>query len=303
MQNTDRVSIDVSLIQRLIADQFPEWAGLPVKPVEFSGWDNRTFHLGEHMTVRLPSDEEYSQQVEKEQLWLPKLAPQLPLPIPTPLAMGKPGEGYPCHWSIYNWIDGNTASIERISNLQQFATALAEFLVALQKCNAIGGPVAGQHNFYRGGELATYDAEARQAITILENKIDSDTVTELWNTALASIWSRSPVWVHGDIAIGNLLVDQGQLSAVIDFGQLCIGDPACDLAITWTFFKGESRDAFRAAISLDRATWERARGWTLWKALIVYAGLPGTNPLEAERSRQIINEVLEDHKRNKLLSN
>jgi len=296
MQITDIVSIDVSLVQRLIAAQFPQWADLPIKPVEFSGWDNRTFHLGEHMTVRLPSDEEYSQQVEKEQFWLPKLAPQLPLPIPTPLAMGKPGEGYPCHWSIYSWIDGNTASIEGISELSQFARVLAEFLVALQQCDATGGPSAGPHNFYRGGDLATYDAETRQAILILGNKIDADLVTEVWNIALASTWNRSPVWVHGDIAIGNLLVDKGQLRAVIDFGQLCIGDPACDLAIAWTFFKGESRDAFRAAIPLDGATWERARGWTLWKASIVYAGLPGTNPLEAEKSKLIIDEILADHR-------
>ena len=291
MQNTDIISIDVSLVQRLIAAQFPEWANLPVKPVEFSGWDNRTFHLGEHMTVRLPSDEEYSQQVEKEQFWLPKLAPQLPLPIPTPLAMGKPGEGYPCHWSIYSWIDGNTASIERINDLCQFATTLAEFLVALQRCDAKDGPLAGPHNFYRGGELAVYDAETREAIAILGNKIDADIVTEVWNTALASTWNRAPVWVHGDVAVGNLLVDKGRLCAVIDFGQLCIGDPACDLAIAWTFFKEESRDAFRAAINLDNATWERARGWTLWKALIVYAGLPGTNPLEVDKSKRIIDEV------------
>ena len=302
MQNTEIVPIGVSLVKRLIAAQFPKWADLPVKPVEFSGWDNRTFHLGEYMTVRLPSDEEYSLQVEKEQFWLPKLAPQLPLPIPTPLAMGKPGEGYPCNWSIYSWIDGNTASIEGIADLCQFATALAEFLVALQSCDATGGPMAGPHNFYRGGELAIYDAETRKAIAILGNKIDADTVTELWNTALASTWSRSPVWVHGDVAIGNLLVDKGKLCAVIDFGQLCVGDPACDLAITWTFFKEESRDAFRAAIPLDNATWARARGWTLWKALIVYAGLPGTNPLEKEKSKKIIDEILEDYKRSTFLS-
>lgn len=302
MQNTDIVSIDVSLVQRLIATQFPEWADLPVKPVEFSGWDNRTFHLGEHMTVRLPSSEKYSQQVEKEQFWLPKLAPQLPLLIPTPLAMGKPGEGYPCHWSIYRWIDGNTASIERIADLSQFATALAGFLVAVQRCDATDGPLAGQHNFYRGGELAVYDSETRQAIAMLGNKIDTDVVTEVWNTALASTWNKSPVWVHGDVAIGNLLVDKGKLCAVIDFGQLCIGDPACDLAITWTFFKGKSRDAFRAAIPLDSATWARAYGWTMWKALIIYAGLPGTNSLEVRRSKQIIDEILADYKRRKFLS-
>jgi len=297
MQNTDIVPIDVYLVQKLIATQFPEWADLKLKPVEFSGWDNRTFHLGEHMTVRLPSDKAYAQQVENEQYWLPKLAPELPLPIPTPLAMGKPGEGYLYNWSVYSWIDGNTASIERITDLCQFATALAEFLVALHSCDATGGPLAGPHNFYRGGELAVYDDETRQAITMLGNKIDADTVTEVWNTALASTWDKAPVWVHGDVAIGNLLVNKGKLCAVIDFGQLCIGDPACDLAIAWNFFKGESRDAFRWAINLDNATWERAWGWTLWKALIVYARLPGTNPLEVEKSKRIIDEVLDDHKR------
>jgi aminoglycoside phosphotransferase (APT) family kinase protein len=131
MSNHEKIHIDVPLVQRLVAEQFPEWADLEIKPVEFSGWDNKTFHLGKHMTVRLPSHAEYSGQVEKEQYWLPKLAPHLPLPIAMPLAMGKPSASYPLHWSIYKWIEGSTASIERIKDLFQFATALAEFLNAL----------------------------------------------------------------------------------------------------------------------------------------------------------------------------
>ena len=297
MLNTDKVHIDVSLVRRLIATQFPQWADLPVKLVELSGWDNRTFHLGEQMTARFPSAAEYSPQVEKEHRWLPKLAPLLPLPIPVPLAMGKPAEGYPWHWSIYRWLDGKTASIERINDLYQFATALAEFLVALQQIDATGGPMAGPHNFYRGGPLTTYDAETRQAIAILGDEIDANTVTAVWNAALASTWYGSPVWVHGDVAVENLLIEKGQLSAVIDFGSMGVGDPACDLAIAWTFFKGESRDAFRAAMKLDSATWARGRGWTLWKALIVCAALPGTNSSEIEKSRLIIDEVLADHER------
>src|SRR3990172_7969785 len=125
MTNTDKIHIDASLVRRLIATQFPQWVDLPVKPIEFGGWDNRTFHLGEHMTVRLPSDAEYSSQAEKEHHWLPKLAPLLPLQIPAPLAMGKPGEGYPWNWSIYQWLDGEVASIERITDLREFATTLA----------------------------------------------------------------------------------------------------------------------------------------------------------------------------------
>ncbi|RDI48061.1 aminoglycoside phosphotransferase family protein [Aquicella lusitana] len=292
MATTDKIHIDVTLVRRLIAAQFPQWTHLPVKPVEFGGWDNRTFHLGEHMTVRLPSAAIYSPQVEKEHRWLPKLAPHLPLPIPIPLAMGKPAEGYPWHWSVYQWLAGESASIEHITNLRQFAIALAEFLAALQQIDTAGGPPAGPQNFYRGGRLAIYDAETRQAIAKLGNETDTETMIEVWNAALASTWQGTPVWVHGDVAVGNLLVDKGQLSAVIDFGQLGIGDPACDLAIAWTFFNAESRKAFRAALPLDSATWARGRGWTLWKALC--APLPGTSRREVDK---IINEVLADHKR------
>lgn len=296
MPNATEIIIDVSLVRRLITSQFPRWADLTIKPVEPGGWDNRTFLLGENMSVRLPSAVQYTANVEKEQHWLPKLAPLLPLQISAPLAMGKPGEGYPWHWSVYKWLDGNTAAIERIDNLPQFATQLGEFLAALQRIDAAGGPLAGAHNFYRGGLLSTYEAETRNAIRILSDKIDADAVTAVWNTALASTWHETPVWVHGDVAFDNLLIVNGKLSAVIDFGGINVGDPACDLVIAWTLFRGESRDAFRAALALDNDTWARARGWALWKALIICALLPGINPLRVEESWQTIDEVLADHK-------
>jgi aminoglycoside phosphotransferase (APT) family kinase protein len=300
MSNKDDAPvIDESLVHRLVGTQFPQWADLLVKPVAFGGWDNRTFHLGEHMSVRMPSAAKYAEKVEKEQHWLPVLAPLLPIQIPVPLAMGKPGEGYPWHWSVYKWLEGNTATLERINNLPQFATQLGEFLAALQSIDATGGPLAGAHNFYRGGPLTTYDAEARQSIKILRAKIDIDAITDVWDTAIASTWQGMPVWVHGDVAVGNLLVVNGQLNAVIDFGGMGVGDPACDLVLAWTFFKGASREAFRAALPLDNATWARGRGWALWKALIICAGLPGTNHSEAENSWRIIDEVLNDHKSEK----
>ncbi len=295
MKPAEKQEINTALAQHLITSQFPQWADLPIKPVKYGGWDNRTFHLGEHMSIRLPSAARYAEQVGKEQLWLPRLAPHLPLPIPKPVAMGSPSTEYPWSWSIYQWIDGETASIERINDLSLFATDLAHFLVALQKINTAGGPVAGQHNFYRGGPLQTYDAETRQAITTLGNTIDTKTVTAIWDEALAPTESNPPVWVHGDIAQGNLLVIDGKLSAVIDFGGLAIGDPACDLVLAWTLFAGESRNAFRTALKLDAATWARARGWALWKALIVYAGLPGTNPLEKEKSKQVIDTIVNEY--------
>ena len=288
------VEITVSLVSRLVAAQFPQWAELPLRPVEFDGWDNRTFRLGENMSVRVPSAERYAPQVQKEQRWLPRLAPQLPLPIPAPLAMGVPDDGYPWYWSIYRWVEGESATLERIADLRQFATTLAQFLRALQRIEPVGGPLPGQHNFFRGGPLKVYDAETRQTISILGDAIDADAVTEMWDTALKSTWRGAPVWIHGDVSATNLLVKQGRLCAVIDFGCSGVGDPACDMTIAWTLLSGNSRSAFRAALSVDDATWARARGWTLWKGLITLAEHLHTNPVEADKARRIIESVLAD---------
>jgi aminoglycoside phosphotransferase (APT) family kinase protein len=293
------MNIDASLVTRLIAAQFPQWADLPIKPVEFGGWDNRTFHLGKHMTVRLPSAASYAQQVEKEQRWLPRLAPLLPLPIPVPLAMGMPSDEYPWPWSVYRWLEGETASSERIADLREFAIALAQFLVALQRIDAASGPPPGPHNFFRGGSLTVYDGETREAIVALDGKIDTEAATAVWETALAATWRGSPVWVHGDVSAGNMLIEKGQLSAVIDFGSSGVGDPACDLAIAWTLFHGESRKAFRAALPLDDATWARGRGWTLWKSLIMLAASADSAPQESRTPRQVLDEVLAEPQRAK----
>jgi aminoglycoside phosphotransferase (APT) family kinase protein len=234
---------------------------------------------------------------KKEQRWLPRLAPHLPLPIPAPLALGRPGEGYPWHWSVYRWHEGEIATHASIADMAAFATALAEFLATLQQIDAIGGPPPGEHNFFRGGPLAVYDHETRWALDALEGRIDTAAARAVWEEAQSATWTGSPVWFHGDIASGNLLVEDGRLSAVIDFGTSGVGDPACDLSIAWTMFQDESREAFRAPLPLDRETWARARGWTLWKALIVAAEMPGTDRLEVERSRRVIAEVLADHAR------
>ncbi|NNM43256.1 MAG: aminoglycoside phosphotransferase family protein [Chlamydiae bacterium] len=289
--------IDVALVRRLVATQFPKWKDLPIKPVALSGWDNRTFHLGEHMLVRMPSAAEYASQVEKEHKWLPRLAPLLPLPIPTPLAIGQPADGYPWRWSIYRWLEGNSAASSPIEDLCDFATCLAQFLIALERIDSRDGPLPGPHSFYRGGSLLIYDAETRHAIAVLKDKIDAHAATEVWETALTTTWHGLPVWVHGDISAGNLLVQEGRLSAVIDFGQLAIGDPSCDLTIAWTLFGGESREVFQKMLPLDADTWARARAWTLWKALVVAAGLTNPNNTESAKCWRIIDEVLTEHRR------
>ncbi len=291
------ISIDASLVSRLIASQFPNWKHLPIEPVAMSGWDNRTFHLGKKMLVRLPSKADYELQVEKEHEWLPKLALALPVSIPIPLAMGRPEYGYPWKWSIYQWLEGETVATDLPSDLVAFALDLASFLKALHKIDTEGGPSPGLHSFYRGGPLSIYDSDTRKAILSLKRKIDAKTATDIWEKALSTSWKDHPVWVHGDISAGNLLVKANKLCAVIDFGQLAVGDPACDLAINWTLFYGKSRNAFQKAFSFDEDTWVRAQGWVLWKALIVAVG--GTNPsnFESKQCWRILEEVIEDHRK------
>ncbi|SCA58874.1 Uncharacterized protein AB751O23_AX_00040 [Chlamydiales bacterium SCGC AB-751-O23] len=292
MINLKRNYINAALARSLIRSQFPEWKGLNVREVEGCGWDNKTFHLGEYMSIRLPSSEEYSSQVGKEHFWLNKLAPLLPLSAPSPLALGEPDENYPWYWSVYEWIEGKTALTGGIVDLSQFATDLGNFLLCLQAIESKEGPGAGKHNFYRGGNLKVYELETKQAISGLSSEIDVLKAERIWNKAISSSWSKKTLWIHGDIAPGNFLAKEGRLSAVIDFGSLGIGDPACDLAIAWTFFKKESREAFYRSLPFDEATWMRGRAWALWKTLIDCNESKKENRQIKEESKEIINEIL-----------
>ncbi|MFF1573219.1 aminoglycoside phosphotransferase family protein [Leifsonia sp. NPDC058292] len=267
----DRDAIDIGLARRLVDAQFPQWRSLALTPVELSGWDNRTFRLGDSLSVRLPTGPWYAQQVEKEQRWLPALAPQLPLPIPEPVAAGEPDAEYPYPWSVYRWLDGRPAATAGTGDPVRFAVDVAEFLVALRAADAHDGPAPGQHNFFRGDPPAVYAEETYRAIETLDGRIDAALARRIWAQAEESRWAEAPVWFHGDIATGNLLVQNDRLSAVIDFGTSGVGDPACDLVLAWTLFDGEARERFRHELALDEDTWARARGWALWKALITVA--------------------------------
>lgn len=295
-QSNEKMNITATLVRELITQQFPQWSQLSIQAVNNSGWDNRSFHLGTEMLIRMPSSAEYAGQVEKEQLWLPKLAPHLPFPIPAPLAMGKPNELYPWKWSINHWLPGETAAVTPINDLSEFAYDLALFLKALQSINSMGGPLAGPQSFYRGGDLAVYDSETRKAIKDLKDTIDFRAAIEIWEKALSTSWQNPPLWVHGDVSVGNLLLTQGKLSAVIDFGQLAIGDPACDLAIAWTLFEGKSRGIFLEILELDPNTWARGRAWALWKAMMYLVNQQTEMNFEAKRALRTIHEVIEDHR-------
>ncbi len=289
--------MEAALVRRLIETQFPRWAKLEVRPVANGGWDNRTFHLGSDRLVRLPSAEGYAPQVTKEQRWLPWLAPQLPLPIPAPLALGQPSDDYPWNWSVYAWLEGEAANWGLIEDLPRFAIALAQFLKTLQAIDASDGPPPGQHSAFRGAPLDQYDDEVCRALEVLRDDIDIDGARAVWIAALQAIWTGKPTWFHGDVAVGNLLVKNGELCAVIDFGCSGVGDPACDLVIAWTLFSGQSREAFRTHLALESATWARGRGWALWKACITLAGIVETNAAESLTAKTIIAEVIEDHRR------
>jgi len=192
---------------------------------------------------------------------------------------------------------GRECQPELIPSLPEFAASLGQFLRQMHGVSSTNGPSSGSHNFYRGGSLLTYDEEGRRAISALAGKVDFDRASAVWQAATRAHWTGQPVWVHGDLSLGNLLMTDGRLCAVIDFGQMCAGDPACDLAIAWTLFRGESREVFKSTLDLDADTWNRGRGWALWKAVIVAAGMAETNAVEGRQCWRTIEEVLADHDR------
>ena len=257
-----------AVVSCLLREQLPELAGLPVTPVDVDGWDNSTFRIGAGLTARLPTDDGYVPAVAKEHRWLPVLAPRLPLQVPEPVAVGAPGCGFPRPWSVYRWLPGETASVGRVTDLPAFARDVARFLRALHAVDARGGPAAGTHSFGRGGPLPALEDDVQACLDVLPADVDRADVLRAWGAALSTPFVGQPVWFHGDLVPSNLLVRDGRLAAVIDFGTCGVGDPACDLALAWTSLDAEARHAFRQGLDVDGGTWTRGRAWALWKALL-----------------------------------
>lgn len=270
--------IDAALVHRLVSEQFPRWAGLPVRAVELDGWDNRSFRVGTALVARLPSAPGYEPQVEKEARWLPVLAAGVPLPIPEVVGFGRPGSGYPLVWSVRRWIDGtplsalvaDDGSLDPAAGVDgaTLATDVAAFLVALRRVDPADGPGPGPHSAGRGGHLRQWTDDMARVMADPDPRVDADAAERIWAEALAARNDRIRLWCHGDMNAGNLLLADGRVSAVIDFGCAAVGDPACDLSICWTLFDATARGVFRDVLGPDDAEWRRGRGWALWKALI-----------------------------------
>ena len=261
--------MDVSsgLVRALVAEQFPEWAGLAVTAAPHQGHDNRTFRLGEELSVRLPSAEPYAAAITKEDRALPLLGAHTTVQLPEVIGTGAPSERFGLPWSIRRWLGGEVPADAPRLDRPRVAEQLAGLLTELRRAPSADGPACGRHSFHRGCHPSVYADEVQQALAQLGDRVDGPACRRIWAQALTTAWPHPPVWFHGDLAEGNILIRDGELGAVIDFGTCGVGDPACDLVIAWTFMESE-RAVFRRAVDLDADTWCRARGWALWKAVI-----------------------------------
>ena len=276
----DELDISVALARDLLAEQFPQWAALPLTPAPAAGTDNVMFRLGDDLVMRLPRRPASGASVRKEHRWLPYLAPALPLPIPAPLGLGRPGDAYPAPWSVYRWLDGD----HRLTDLRHAAVALGDFVAALARIDASGAPPA-----YRGGSVAGWDDGVRAALRDLA----VPGAGALWEQALRlPQWDRAPVWTHSDLLPTNLLARDGRLSAVIDFACAGAGDPACDLMPAWAVFDADTRPLFRSRLPVDDATWERGRAWALAFGLTAWHYYPARDPGFAALGRRTVEQVL-----------
>ncbi|BDM70364.1 phosphotransferase [Streptomyces nigrescens] len=284
--------LDDDLVRRLIAGQFPHWAELPVERFPSGGTVNAMYRLGDDLVVRLPLVEGGAPDISLEQEWLPRLAPRLPMAVPEVLAAGEPAEGYPWPWSVYRWLAGENPQAGALGEPVLLAKDLAGFVTAMRSLTLRGAPAA-----YRGGPLASLDTATRAAVEELrgipEEAVDCDAVAAVWEDALCTPgWDGPPVWLHADLMPGNLLVDGGRLTSVIDFGCMGVGDPACDLFPAWNLLPADARKVFREALDVDDATWTRGRARTLSQALIALPYHRRTNPTMAHNARHVIRAVL-----------
>lgn len=289
---------DVGLVRGLLADQQPRWADLPIAEVASSGTVNALYRLGADLVVRLPIVDHDPGEIAKDRRWLPSLAPHLPVAVPELVAVGEPALGYPWTWGVYRWIEGRDATAVTLDPPAELGLAhdLARVVRALQDIDHGGGPRPGRATYGRGAPLAGFDEPVRRSLEQIDavgGLLDVPAAGDVWAQALAApVWSSAPVWVHGDLMPGNLLLAEGRLVAVIDWGALGVGDPACELMPAWNLFTAPGRAAYRSALGVDDATWLRGRGWALLQAVMALPYYLDTNPGMVAVARRTLAELL-----------
>ncbi len=288
--HADEVWIDDSLVRDLLRRQFPQWAGLSLGRMTSTGTDNAIYRLGDHMGIRLPRIHWAEAQIGKEQEWLELLAVHLPVGLPVPVAKGEPGSGYPFPWLVYRWLEGEDLQHSPVDDFEQLARELAAFVLALGQVDPAGGPPAGR----RGGLLAPHDELVRACIPGLEGIVDTSRALAVWQAAVsAHPWEEAPVWVHGDLLPGNILIRNGRLSGVIDWSAAGLGDPACEAMLAWSLPPG-ARRVYRRTLAFDDETWARARGWVVEQTALFIPYYAKTIPDAVAAARVRLQAVLED---------
>lgn len=284
----------LALTRSLIAGQFPQWADLPLAEVSGGGTDNRIYRLGEDMVIRLPRSQREAEMIRTEQRWLPQIASALPLAIPVMLGAGTPDDAFPYPWSVCRWLEGDNLVDQPDVDLADAAIQLGRFVAALQQVDITGGQVSERARPVN----PAHDSGVRDTIRRLgaQDSVDVSAAIAIWEAALdAPQWTEPPVWTHGDLYSGNLLAQHRRLSAVIDFGLLGLGDPACDMLPAWSLLTADTRDLFRTQVGVDEATWIRGRGWALWAGLGAVDVYRDTNPTIAVPGRHAVVEAIADY--------
>jgi aminoglycoside phosphotransferase (APT) family kinase protein len=287
------IDIDEALVRALLREQHSDLAALPLVDVG-EGWDNKVFRLGADLAVRLPRRKSTAVLIEHEQRWLPELVSGLPLPIPAPVRVGRPGGGFPWPWSIVRWFPGRSALASPPEDLQSIATALGRFLRALHQ----PAPPEAPHNPMRSIPLDARTKRLHEHLDQLHDSVNRERVLAVWDRLVVTPrWPGPPTWIHGDLHPANLLIHDGELAAVLDFGDVAAGDPATDLAVMWMLFAQTHREALFSASGRSRRNpedehvWRRARGWALAIGVAVLAVGGAGDPL-AELAQRTIEAAL-----------
>jgi len=287
----DEVTTDAALVARLVAAQFPDWAGLPVTPVDSYGTDNAIYRLGDELTVRMPRIHWAVAPLEREFAWLPRIAPMLAVEVPVPLAFGAPSEAWAWPWTVCRWLEGWHPSTQGGPyDDESLARDLAAFVRAMRALDATGAPTTAWPR-----PLHEEDELVRTNLALLDDELGPvrAEVVAVWDEALAAPHHEGPpVWIHGDLSPGNLLLRGGRLTGVLDFSAMGLGDPASDHRVAWNLLPPRARAVFRAEVGADDATWARARGWVLLQALAQLPYYAERNPPLAANARHVIAELV-----------